>query len=138
MIKSCRPPTQTLSCMAFLAIAACSSDQEALERNGLTSAIKDHYAAHATEEQGGCRSPKIDSILQRDVLAGTADGQDVMTVRYSYFDRHADMDQNLDRLVYLNQPCGGIGEREFRLSRGPVGYEVIAMSGERRSKESRR
>ena len=138
MIQGSRLPALLPSCMALLALTACSSDHETLERHRLTSAIKDHYAAHATEEQGECRSPKIDTILRKDLLAPTADGQEVMKVRYSYYDRHADMDQNLDRLVYLNQPCGGIGEREFQLSPSPVGYKVMAMSGERRIKGSQR
>lgn len=105
---------------------------------GLASAIKAHYAAHATEEQGNCRSPRIDTIQEARLLETTADGGDVMLVRYGYFDRHADMDANWSRLVHLSQPCGGLAERRFVLTKDGVDYRVSDMDGERRDEESRR
>jgi len=138
MIRLSLMKTLAFSCLVMSSLAACGSGQGAKERAALTSAIKHHYAAHATEEQGGCRTPKIDTILQHHLLEPAADGQDVMMVRYSYFDRHADMDANLDRFISPIQTCGGISEREFKLNRSLLGYEVIAMSGERRGKQSRR
>ncbi len=102
---------------------------------GLASAIKEHYAAHATEEEGACRSPKIDTIQEHRPLETSKDSQNVMMVRYSYFDRHADMDANWDKLVYLSQPCGGIAERRFVLGRDERGYRVMDMGGEHRDGE---
>jgi hypothetical protein len=105
----------------------------------LTAAIKAHYAAHAAEEQGACRRPRIDSIQERRRVARPAeDNSEVLEVRYSYFDRAADMDADWSRLAYLGQPCGGIAERRFVIRRGAAGYEVIGMSGERRDGERRR
>lgn len=122
--------------LALLALAGCSGKER--YDGGLTSAIRDHYAANATEEEGVCGSPKIDTILEHRPAESTADGQEVVMVRYSYFDRHADMDAALDRVVHLSQPCAGIAERRFTIEGGPPGYRVAAMSGERRDEESRR
>ncbi|MGI9500997.1 MAG: hypothetical protein ACR2P3_13245 [Geminicoccaceae bacterium] len=117
-----------LFCFVLLSIAGCASGESG--DPALASAIKDHYAAHATEEQGACRSPKIDSILDRRLVKRSTDGDDVMMVRYSYFDRHADMDANWNRYAHAGQTCGGIAERRFVLSRGDLGYRVTDMSGE--------
>ncbi|MGI9417553.1 MAG: hypothetical protein ACR2RA_06930 [Geminicoccaceae bacterium] len=105
---------------------------------GLATAIRAHYAAHATEEQGGCRSPQIDSIQDHRMMARSANGEEVMLVRYGYFDRHADMDAAYDKLVHLSQPCGGIAERRFTLARSDLGYRVIDMSGERKGEATAR
>lgn len=102
---------------------------------GLEQAIKAHYAAHATEEAGACRAPRIDTVQNHRLVKRSEDGAEVMKVRYSYFDRHADMDADWQKLVYLSQPCGGIAERDFSLVRGPVGYKVVAMTGERRGSD---
>lgn len=99
---------------------------------GLGIAIKEHYASHATEEDGACRSPKIDTIQAHRVIDRSEEGDEVMMVRYSYFDKHADMDANWDKLVFLSQPCGGIAERRFVLARDQLGYRVTEMGGERR------
>ncbi|MGI9510068.1 MAG: hypothetical protein ACR2QJ_12060 [Geminicoccaceae bacterium] len=103
----------------------------------LASAIKEHYAAHATEEQGACRSPKIDSIQSHHLLDETAEGEKVMMVRYSYFDRHADMDADWNRYAHAGQTCGGMTERRFVLAEGDFGYAVIDMDGERRGGQSK-
>ena len=124
-----------LSSVLLLTVTGCAMGPD--DDQHLALAIKEHYAANATEEAGACRSPKIDSIQEHRLLETTADGDDVMTVRYSYFDRHADMDANWDRLVHLSQPCGGIAERQFVLARGELGYRVIEMGGERRNGESK-
>lgn len=125
-----------LSCIAALILTGCMSGPD--QDPGLASAIKEHYAAHATEEQGACRSPKIDTIQAHRLVETSAEGEDVMMVRYSYFDRHADMDENWDKLVHLSQPCGGIAERRFVLAREKLGYRVTAMDGEHRTRESTR
>ena len=117
-----------LLCIAFLAMTGCVSGGSS--DPALASAIKDHYAAHATEEHGACQSPKIDSIQDHRLVERSAEGEEVMMVRYSYFDRHADMDANWNRYAHAGQTCGGIAERRFVLSRGDRGYRVIDMSGE--------
>lgn len=99
---------------------------------GLERAIKAHYAGHATEEEGHCRTPKIDTIQSHQTTGKSETGDDVMTVRYSYFDQQADMDTNWGALFHLSQPCGGIAEREFSLIRTELGYRVTAMAGEKR------
>lgn len=103
---------------------------------GLASAIKKHYASHAAEEEGACRSPKIDTIQEQRRLESSADGGEVLQVRYSYFDPHVDMDAAWDKLVHLSQPCGGIAERRFVLVKSDLGYRVTSMSGEHQHGES--
>lgn len=121
-----RWPQGLLFTLAILAGCAPASAPEA----GLQSAIKAHYAAHATEEDGACRSPRIDTIQAHRLIEKTAEGEDVLMVRYSYYDRHADMDQAWDKLVHLSQPCGGIAERRFVLASDGRAYHVTGMSGE--------
>lgn len=104
----------------------------------LEQAIKTHYAHNATEEEGACQAPRIDTIQTHQLIDRSETGAEVMTVRYSYFDRHVDMDENWDRLVHLGQPCGGIAEREFSLTRSEFGYQVTAMSGERHGADGSR
>lgn len=130
------PLSLTAVSLAVLATAGCvmgpSDDPK------LANAIKQHYAHHATEEQGACRAPKIDTIQEQRLVEKSDDGGDVMIIRYSYFDRYVDMDADWDRLVHLSQPCGGIAERQFVLAKSPLGYRVTDMSGEQRSGESAR
>ena len=104
---------------------------------GLTSAIKEHYAAYATEEQGACRTPRIDTIQDHQLLETTLKGEETLLVQYSYFDRHADMDANWSRFVHLGQTCGGLAERRFVLTKGDLGYQVKAMGGEHRNDGSK-
>ncbi|MGI9501991.1 MAG: hypothetical protein ACR2RE_02915 [Geminicoccaceae bacterium] len=118
-----------LAGLAAFALAGCgmgvnNDDPE------LASVIKRHYANNATEEAGACPNPKIDTIQERRVVDQSADGDEVMMIRYSYYDPSVDMDADWDRLVYLSQPCGGLAERQFVLERSPVGYRVKSMSGE--------
>lgn len=127
---------QLSSCIVLISLSACVMGSA--EDEGLTSAIREHYAAHATEEQGACRSPQIDTIQAHEALEKSADGDEVMLVRYSYYDRHADMDKAWDKLVYLSQPCGGIAERRFVLAKDALGYRVKEMSGEGHRGESAR
>ncbi len=130
-----RRPSCILPSIVLLTMAGCALAPD--DDQGLALVIKEHYAANATEEEGACRNPKIDSIQEHRLLETTADGDDVMMVRYSYFDRHADMDANWDRLVYLSQPCGGIAERRFMLEHGELGFRVTGMGGEHRNGESK-
>jgi hypothetical protein len=127
---------QTSFLTILLGLAACVTGPA--DDQGLTSAIRAHYAAHATEERGACRSPRIDTVQAHQTLETSANGEEVMLVRYSYYDRHADMDAAWDKLVHLSQPCGGIAERRFVLTKNALGYRVKAMSGERQDGESAR
>ena len=114
--------------IAVFALAGCGTGAD--HDPELTSVIKRHYAANATEEVGACPNPKIDTIQERRVVEQSADGDEVVMIRYSYFDPTVDMDADWDRLVYLSQPCGGLAERRFVLEKSPVGYRVKSMSGE--------
>lgn len=117
--------------IAPLALAACVFGPTA--DPGLERAIKAHYASHATEEDGHCRTPEIDTIQSHQTRSKSrSEGGDVVTVRYSYYDRHADMDANWGALFHLSQACGGIAERDFSLARTDRGYRVTDMTGERR------
>lgn len=105
---------------------------------GLEKAIRSHYASYATEELGHCRSPKIDTIQSHEPGRKADNGGEVMLVRYSYYDQHADMDANYSRLFHLAQECGGLAQREFTLQRTDLGYRVTAMGGEQQSVENAR
>lgn len=94
--------------------------------------IKAYYARHATEENGKCRAPRIDTIQSHQPKSYLESGIEVVTIRYSYYDRHADMDANWGALFHLAQPCGGIAERDFSLIRTNLGYRITDMKGERR------
>jgi len=120
--------------VALLSAAGCTfgSDRD----HKLTAAVKKYYAANATEEQGRCRTPKIDTVYEHRIIKASSEGEDVMVVRYSYFDRHADMDANNNRFVSLSQVCAGIAERQFIVARQDIGYRVMDMDGELRDRES--
>ncbi|MGI9490835.1 MAG: hypothetical protein ACR2QF_00255 [Geminicoccaceae bacterium] len=128
-----RLPLKALSLtvsMAALALSACvlgpTTDP------GLERVIKAHYAKHATEEDGECRSPRIDTIQSHEVKGKSEDGGEIMTIRYGYFDPNADMDANWSALFHYAQHCGGIAERNFSLIRTKLGYRVTDMAGEQR------
>lgn len=135
IVCACRLP-HWLVLGTVLTMPGCALAPE--RDRALEAAIREHYAAHATEEQGACRTPKIDTIQDHHLVERSADGDDVLLVRYSYFDPHADMDANWDRLVYLSQPCGGLGERRFAVAPGELGYRVTRMGGERRDGDDQR
>lgn len=100
--------------------------------HGTERIIKAHYAKHATEEDGKCRTPRIDTVQSYRPIGEPGTGSEVVAIRYSYYDPNADMDANWNALFHINQPCGGIAERNFALTRTELGYRVINMSGERR------
>ena len=128
-------PSSTLKLVAplgfaVLTLSACVVGPTA--DPGLDRVIKAHYAGRATEEEGKCRSPRIDTIQSREPAGTSPDGEEIMRVRYSYYDRHADMDANWDALFHATQPCGGYAERDFTVVRTELGYRVNDMTGERR------
>ncbi len=124
----------SISGVAVATLGACVLGPSA--DPGLERVIKAHYAQHATEEEGNCRTPRIDTIQRHQAKGTSGSGDEVMTVRYSYYDRHADMDTDWGALFHLSQPCGGIAERDFSLIRTKLGYRVTDMSGEQRGGES--
>lgn len=120
--------------MVVFSMGACVFGPEA--DSGLERVIKAHYASYATEEDGKCRTPQIDTIQNHQPTTSSETGVEVMKVRYSYFDRHADMEANWGALFHLTQPCGGIAERNFSLIRTELGYRVTDMAGEHRGNVS--
>lgn len=133
MLNAVRLPLKTLKFAMAIGIAtlnACVLGPTA--DPGLERAIKDHYAKHATEEDGHCRTPQIDTIQSHQTIDTSERDGEVMTVRYSYFDRSVDMDADWGAFFHLSQPCGGITERDFSLTRTDLGYRVTDMTGERR------
>ena len=127
---------RAVCCVIGLSMTGCTLNPG--DGHELASAIKEHYAAHATEERGACRSPRIDTIQEHRRLETSVDGEDVIMVRYTYFDPSADMDADWSKLVYLSQPCGGIAERQFVLARDDLGYRVTDMSGEHHGQGAKR
>jgi hypothetical protein len=114
--------------LAWLAgCVAAPSAEDQLQRE-----IVQHYGEHAAEEEGKCRTPKIDTIKARRVIESGSDGIERQEVQYSYFDRNADMDGNWAGLFHTGQSCAGTGSREFTILRTDLGYRVTAMSGEQR------
>lgn len=113
-----------------LSLSACVLGPKA--DPGLERVIKAHYAQHATEEDGICRTPRIDTVQSYQTIDQSEKGEEVMAIRYSYYDRHADMDADWSGLFHAGQPCGGLAERNFSLTRTDLGYRVTDMTGERR------
>jgi len=113
-----------------LSLSACVLGPKA--DPGLERVIKAHYAGHATEEDGVCRTPRIDTVQSYQMTGQSERGSEVMAVRYSYYDPHADMDADWSTFVHIGQKCGGLAERHFSLTRTDHGYQVTEMSGEQR------
>jgi hypothetical protein len=90
--------------------------------------VAQYYAAHASEEEGRCSSPEIASVTKRKVLASSAEATR-LRVRYSYFDANAPGATDWTRVLRAERACTGFAERDFTLARGPLGYQVVEMSG---------
>jgi hypothetical protein len=52
-----------------------------------------------------------------------------LRVRYSYFDPNAEGATDWTRVLRAERACTGFAERDFKLVRGPLGYQVVEMSG---------
>ena len=52
-----------------------------------------------------------------------------LRVRYSYFDPSAPGATDWTRVLRTERACTGFAERDFTLARGPLGYQVVEMSG---------
>jgi hypothetical protein len=94
----------------------------------VATAIAQYYAKNASEEEGQCRSPELASVTKRKVLASSGDSTR-LKVRYSYFDPSAPGATDWTRVFQTERACTGFAEREFTLVRGPLGYQVVEMSG---------
>lgn len=91
----------------------------------LTREVSRYYAAHASEENGACRSPAIASVTER-ALRG-----DVVTVRYTYYEP-GEGETDWPTLFHRPVDCTGSGERQFTVERTKLGLQVVDMTGPRR------
>jgi outer membrane murein-binding lipoprotein Lpp len=115
--------------LALAALAGCTS---MAPRDDLAAEVARYYAAHASEEDGRCTSPEIASVTKRKVLASSAEATR-LRVRYSYFDPGAPGATDWTRVLRTERACTGFAERDFKLVRGPLGYQVVEMSGPARA-----
>jgi hypothetical protein len=98
--------------------------------------IRNYYAAHATEEDGACPSPKIASITKRKVQASSAN-RSVLRVRYSYFDPSQGSTPSwMPSVLLAPRACTGFAERDFTLEQAKLGYRVVDMSGPERAPQA--
>jgi hypothetical protein len=111
--------------LAVLGVIACSSLPP---QDGLAAEIGRYYADHASAEDGRCPSPQIATVTKRKVLA-SADQSTTLRVRYSYFDESVTAATDWTTVLRAERECTGFAERDFTLTRGPLGYKVIEMSG---------
>jgi hypothetical protein len=92
----------------------------------LAREVNRYYAAHASEENGACRSPAIASVTERTELEG-----DLVTVRYTYYEP-GEGETDWPTVFHKPAACTGTGERQFTVERTKVGLEVTGMTGPRR------
>jgi hypothetical protein len=105
-----------------LALAACSLSPTASETlagmPGLMPVVQQYYERRATEENGRCRTPQLDGVLNATITE--SDGQrTVIQMRYLYRDQTAE----------LRGACIGFGNRSFTIEQGPDGPSVVDMTG---------
>jgi hypothetical protein len=105
----------------MLAAAACGLAPP----DDLSREVGRYYAAHASEENGACRSPEIASMTERTELEG-----DRVTVRYTYYEPGEATDW--PQVFHKPVACTGSGERQFTVERTKLGLEVTGMTGPRR------
>jgi hypothetical protein len=91
----------------------------------LAREVNRYYAAHASEENGACRSPEIASVIER-TLRG-----DLVTVRYTYYEP-GEAATDWSSVFHKPVACTGTGERQFTVERTKIGLEVVDMTGPRR------
>ena len=112
--------------LAIASLVACSTLPP--PQDPLAQDIARYYAQNAVEEDGRCPSPEIASVTKRTVLARSRDAT-TLRVRYSYFDESAPATTDWARVLRAERECTGFAERDFTLARGPLGYQVVEMSG---------
>ena len=117
--------------VATLMVAGCAAsrvpetgfgDRQALER-----AIISYYERHAAEENRTCLSPFMYGLTQVNVVEDQPERL-VLDVRYLYRDRNKD-----DRGDGLGRECSDYGERRFTLQKDGAGFEVLEMTGPKRT-----
>jgi hypothetical protein len=111
--------------LVVLAAIACSSLPP---QDDLAAEIGRHYADNASEEDGRCPSAAIATVTERKVPASGAEST-TLRVRDSYFDESARAATDWATVLRAERACTGFAERDFTLVRGPLGYEVVEMSG---------
>jgi predicted small secreted protein len=115
-------PCMALIALLALALAACNglsgAGQDLAGVPDLRSALQRYYEARATEENGRCRTPLLDGVLNATVLQDDLQRL-VVRVRYLYRDHSAE----------LRGACIGFGNRTFTIDKGPDGLTVVDMSG---------
>ena len=112
-----------LSALLALALAACSglpsgAGQDLAGVPDLRPVVQRYYEARATEENGRCRAPLLDGVLNATVLQ---DDPQRLIVRLRYLYR--------DHTAELRGACIGFGNRTFTIDKGPDGLTVVDMSG---------
>jgi hypothetical protein len=117
--------TRIASLLGLACVVGCTSMGP---RDDLATEVARYYAAHASEEDGRCTAPEIASVTKRKVLASNAEATR-LRVRYSYFDPSAEGATDWTRVLRAERACTGLAERDFKLVRGPLGYQVVEMSG---------
>jgi hypothetical protein len=110
--------TLTLAPALTACNGASSAGQDLAGVQGLRPVLQHYYEARATEENGRCRSPLLDGVLNATVLQDDPQRL-VVRVRYLYRDHSAE----------LRGACIGFGNRTFTIDKGPDGPMVVEMSG---------
>jgi hypothetical protein len=111
--------------LALTSLIGCTS---MAHQDDLAAEVTRYYAAHASEEDGRCRTPEIASVTKRKVL-GSSGEVTHLRVRYSYFDASAPGTTDWTRVLQAPRACTGVAEREFTLVATDLGYKVMQMSG---------
>lgn len=120
--------------LPLAAATACNTAGPPLAgHEGLTLRVKNYYADHATEENGQCPTPELQSITRTEVLE-ESESEVKLRLRYYYMDRSsAGFEPDILGFVQPMQ-CQGFATRDFTIELGADGAsEVVEMSGERRN-----
>lgn len=107
--------------LAAALLAACALAPP----DDLAREVNRYYAAHASEENGACRSPEIASVTER------IERGDQVVVRYTYYEP-GEEETDWPRVFHEPVACSGTGERQFTVERTKLGLEVVDMTGPRR------
>lgn len=118
----------------LVAVAVTGGCANPLVEEDLGAEIRRYYAAHATEQDGACPSPRIASITTPKPLPSEAPPT-TLTVHYSYFDASVEEPPDWSHVLVAERECTGFGEREFTFVRRKSGTQVVDMSGEHRKAE---
>ena len=114
---------QLLPALLALALAACHLSPTASETlvgiPGLMPVVQQYYERRATEENGRCRTPQLDGVLNATIVE-SAGQRTVIQMRYLYRDQTAE----------LRGACIGFGNRSFTIEQGADGLRVVEMSGD--------